>query len=67
MLWQWIRAKVKAAFLAGIEDAIEELTHGEADDSQSVEALHRRLTTPALPAPATNGHARTRRTHGGVS
>ncbi len=44
MILSWVRASVKAAFLAGIQDAVAELDRGAVgDDGKAVESLRERF------------------------
>jgi hypothetical protein len=51
MFFNWIREKVKNAFLAGLGDAIAELDSGTAETSGAVTCLRSRLRMPTLPGP----------------
>lgn len=53
LFFNWLRSAAKAAILAGVGDAVAELSTGTAEDSQAAEALGRLLSEPAaIEAPA---------------
>lgn len=60
MLWNWIRAQVKLAFLAGVHDAVVELDGGAGENppDKLADLRGRLLALPAASAekePAANG------------
>jgi hypothetical protein len=63
MLFNWIRKKAHEAMLAGVADAVADLTKGDADGYAPAIAQLRLTLEPALalPAPEPDAPARKRR------
>ena len=57
MLWNWLRTRVRESILAGVEDAVADLSQGEADANHGSAAQQLLARLQAVPAIEAEGNA----------